>query len=118
MYSKLILLFATAVIASPGHFKLDIRREYASTSSLRQRELDEPLELAIGGTVSGQFPSPSQKTSQWRCSPMIVPGLLPASDEMWWTKMRNPADFSLGLLDRHLNWHATSTLLPTTRHRQ
>ena len=53
MYSKLILLFATAVVASPGHFTLDIRREYTSASSLRQRELGEPLELAIGGTVSG-----------------------------------------------------------------
>ena len=63
MYSKLILLFATAVVASPGHFTLDIRREYTSASSLRQRELGEPLELAIGGTVSGHFPSPSQTTS-------------------------------------------------------
>jgi hypothetical protein len=56
MYSNLILLFATAVLASPGHFKLDIRREYTSTSSLRRRQLDEPLKLAIDGTVSGQPP--------------------------------------------------------------
>jgi hypothetical protein len=65
MYSKLILLFATAVVASPGHFKLDIRREYTSASSLRQRELDEPLKLAIGGTVSGQSPKsePDDKIS-------------------------------------------------------
>jgi hypothetical protein len=74
MYSKLILLFATAVIASPGHFKLDIRREYASASSLRERELGEPLELAIGASVSGQFPSPSQTTNQQKGSSMIVPG--------------------------------------------
>ena len=56
MYSKLILLFATAVVASPGHFKVDIRREYTSASSVQQRDLDEPLKLAIGGTVSGQPP--------------------------------------------------------------
>jgi hypothetical protein len=118
MYSKLILLFATAVVASPGHFTLDIRREYTSASSLRQRELGEPLELAIGGTVSGQSPSLSQTTNQRRCSPMIVPEPFPAPAETWQTKMQNPADFSLGLLDRHLNWHATSTLLSTAGHRQ
>ena len=64
MYPKLILLFATAVLASSGHFKLDIRREYAGASNLRQRELDDPLTLAIGGTVSVPSPRPSQTTSR------------------------------------------------------
>jgi hypothetical protein len=74
MYSTLILLLATAVLASPGHFKLDIRREYAGASNLRQRELDEPLALAIGGTVSVPSPRPSQTTNWQRPPPVIVPG--------------------------------------------
>jgi hypothetical protein len=49
---------------------------------------------------------------------MIVSGPFPALAEAWQTEMQNPADFSLGLLDKHLNWHATSTLLPTAGHRQ
>lgn len=114
MYSKLILLFATAVVASPGHFKLDIRREYTSASSLRQRELDEPLILAIGGTVSGQPPK-SEPDDE---SVEMLSDDCSALAEAWQTKMQNPADFSLGLLDRHLNWHATSTFLPTAGHRQ
>ena len=59
MAAKLILLFAAAALASPGHLKLDFRKEHVSAAALEERDLEDPLKLAIGGSVSRPFPTPS-----------------------------------------------------------
>ena len=62
MSSKLVLLFASAALATPGHLKLDLSREYVRAAGLEEINLEEPLKLVIGGRVSQ--PSPATLSGQ------------------------------------------------------